>query len=114
MSIETYTRALQSDNPQKRRQAIVALGKSGDPHALKPLADAYKNESDPQLRELALKAGRHLRKELSSVEVEAEPAPSYSSAESSGGYTFSAGSSSASAGTYEPLYSSGNQAKSSA
>src|SRR5687768_8648079 len=104
MSIETYVKALKSDDPQKRRQAIVALGKSGDQRALKPLAETYKNDSDPQLRELALKAGRHLRKELAGSEPEPEPAPaSYSSGgNNSGGYMFiSDTSSGSSAGTYD-------------
>ncbi len=59
--LDTYLRQLHSDDPAQRRQAIVALANSRDPAALKPLAAVFKNDPDPAIRELALKAGRYLR-----------------------------------------------------
>ncbi|MEP0762760.1 MAG: hypothetical protein HRF48_08500 [Chloroflexota bacterium] len=59
--LDTYLRQLSSDDPAQRREAIVALANSRDPAALKPLAATFKNDPDPALRELALKAGRYLR-----------------------------------------------------
>ncbi|MCA9903160.1 MAG: hypothetical protein KC547_04830 [Anaerolineae bacterium] len=59
--IDTYVRQLKSNDAGRRREAIIALGKSNDPAALPPLAEVYKNDPEPALRDLALKAGRYLR-----------------------------------------------------
>ena len=59
---------LTSSDPQVRRQAIIALGKSGDERALPLLARVYKSDSDPELRQLALKAGQHLKKQLAAAD----------------------------------------------
>ncbi len=58
---DQYLEQLASPDVSERRQAIIALGKSADPRALAPLANIYKNDPDPTLRELALKAGRYLK-----------------------------------------------------
>ncbi|MCC6614857.1 MAG: hypothetical protein IT320_15355 [Anaerolineae bacterium] len=63
--IEVYLQQLKSKDAARRREAIVALGKSNDPAALQPLADIYRNDPDPALRDLALKAGRYLRQHMS-------------------------------------------------
>ncbi len=55
---------LKSSDPTVRRQAIVKLGKSLDERALPLLAGVYRSDPDPELRELALKAGKHIRKHL--------------------------------------------------
>lgn len=73
-SIDRHLKLLQSQDVEKRKQAIVALGKSGNRAALKPLSQVYKTDSDPTLRELALKAGKHLQKSLTAEEEE-EAAP---------------------------------------
>ncbi|NJL94502.1 MAG: HEAT repeat domain-containing protein [Anaerolineae bacterium] len=65
MSIESYLKQLKSTDANQRKAAIVALGKSGDPRALKPLAHIHKNDPDPALRELALRAGRYIQKQAS-------------------------------------------------
>ncbi len=59
--IEDYLEQLKSADPVQRRQAIIALGKSGDERALRPLAALIKTDPDPVLRELALRAGKHIR-----------------------------------------------------
>jgi hypothetical protein len=61
--INRYIEQLRSSDPKVRREAIIALGKSHDAAALRPLADVYRTDSDPSLRELALKAGRYLRQQ---------------------------------------------------
>ena len=68
-----YLEMLQSSDPAQRRKAIIALGKSGDKRALKPLGKAYKTDPDESLRQLALKAGRHIQKTAGDV-----PAPAVS------------------------------------
>jgi hypothetical protein len=58
---------LKSRDPTVRRQAIVRLGKSLDERALPLLAGVYRGDPDPELRELALKAGKHIRKHLAAL-----------------------------------------------
>lgn len=53
---------LKSADAAERREAIIGLGKLADPRALSHLAQVYKTDSDPALRELAAKAGRHINK----------------------------------------------------
>ena len=62
---------LQSSDPAQRRQAIIALGKSADKRALKPLGQVYKTDPDESLRQLALKAGRHIQKTTSAADEDA-------------------------------------------
>lgn len=62
--MQRYLTMLQSSDVNQRKQAIIALGKSGDKLALSPLAKIYRTDPDPALRELALKAGRHIQKQL--------------------------------------------------
>lgn len=52
---------LRSADPEVRRRAIIALGRSKDPSALGELANIYRNDPDPALRELAKKAGRYIQ-----------------------------------------------------
>lgn len=61
--IDTFVKQLKSNDAARRREAIIALGKSNDRAALQPLAEVYKNDPEPALRELALKAGRYLRQQ---------------------------------------------------
>lgn len=64
---DQYLAQLSSPDVAQRREAIIALGKSGDTRALTPLANIYKSDPDPALRELALKAGRYLKGATTSV-----------------------------------------------
>ncbi len=57
---------LRSADPTKRRKAIVYLARSGDEKAVKALGWSYKNDPDPELRELARKGGLALKKQLGS------------------------------------------------
>jgi len=58
--LQHYIQLSKHPDAAKRREAIIALGKSGDNRALKPLAAAYKTETDAALRDLINKAGRKL------------------------------------------------------
>jgi hypothetical protein len=70
---ERHIQQLQDPNSAKRREAIIGLGKLGDTRAIKPLASLYKSETDPALRDLVAKAGKHLQA-LEKQEM-ATPAP---------------------------------------
>ena len=52
---------LTSPDVADRRQAVIGLGNSGEERALQVLAIVYKHDPDPALRDLAFKAGRHIK-----------------------------------------------------
>jgi len=58
---DQYIQQLASQDVAERRQAIIALGNAGNPQALPTLANVYRTDPDPALRELALKAGRYIK-----------------------------------------------------
>lgn len=66
--IDQFVQQLQSPDPQQRRQAIIALGKSKDPAALKHLAQIFRNDPEPELRDLAKRAGQHIRQAVNAVD----------------------------------------------
>jgi hypothetical protein len=74
--INQYVQQLRSSDARIRREAIIALGKSNDPSALAPLAEIYRSDPDPTLRDLALKAGRFLKQQVGQVATPAQAAPS--------------------------------------
>lgn len=65
--INQHLQQLRSKDVSARREAIIALGRSNDPAALKPLAEIYRSDPDPSLRDLALKAGRYLKQQMGEV-----------------------------------------------
>ena len=88
--IDSLIRQLQDPNLDVRRHTILALGRSKNPDALKPLAAIVKGDPDPELRELARKAGQYIRQQtqqqtrphvspftVSPEEAEYEPEPEY-------------------------------------
>lgn len=52
---------LNSSDPAVRREAIIALGRSKNPKALPLLRQIYDSDPVPALRDLALRAARHIR-----------------------------------------------------
>ncbi len=76
MLVDAHTlRLLKSDDPKQRRQAIVALAESRDPSALKHLAIVARTDLNPKLRELAVRAHKHLKETLEfASQVSATPA----------------------------------------
>ncbi len=67
---------LNSPDPGARRQAIIALGRAADPRALSALGSVYRNDPLPELRELALKAGRYIRQHQQNRQPPPQPQPS--------------------------------------
>lgn len=61
--IEPFLAQLHSPDPLQRRQAIIALGRAKDPRALSALAEVYRTDPVPELREMALKAGRYIKQQ---------------------------------------------------
>jgi hypothetical protein len=72
--IDELVQQLQSADPEQRRQAIIALGKSRDPTALQHLAQVYRTDPEPGLRDLAQRAGRHLRDAMNAANLTPPPA----------------------------------------
>lgn len=52
---------LHSLDPAERRQAIIRLANDRNPESLPLLASVYRSDPVPELRDLALKAGRYIR-----------------------------------------------------
>ena len=73
--LEDLIDQLQSSDPAERRQAIIALGRGKNPGALPALEDASRNDPDPELRELARKAGAFIRQQTGNTIQSAMSAP---------------------------------------
>lgn len=54
--------ALRSGDPDERKKAVTALGRSLDPEVLPILAKVYRNDPDDGVREMARKAGAYIRR----------------------------------------------------
>ena len=52
---------LRHPSAQKRIEAVRALVKADHPHALDLLRDAYRQETDPDVKEIIKRAGNYLR-----------------------------------------------------
>ncbi|MBK8035424.1 MAG: HEAT repeat domain-containing protein [Chloroflexi bacterium] len=59
--LDQLIRQLDDADPARRKQAVIALGKSRDASALKPLANVYRSDPEPEIRELARKAGVYIK-----------------------------------------------------
>ncbi len=82
--IDELMQQLHDPDAAVRRQAIIALGRTKDPAALKGLAEIVRGDPDLQLRELARKAGLYIRQQAQlqtqqSPLDQAPPAPRKSS-----------------------------------
>lgn len=55
-------RALKSPDPEERKKGIKALARTGEREALRYLATIYKEDSDPEVRQLALDGGKHIKR----------------------------------------------------
>lgn len=53
---------LDSDDPDDRLFAVKAMAKSKDPEYLQYLAIVYRTDNDPDVKEMALKAGKYIKK----------------------------------------------------
>lgn len=73
--IDQLIAQLKHRDPERRRQAIIALGKSRNMTAIRPLAEVFKNDPSPELRELARKAAQYIRAQNSDSAAPAPPPP---------------------------------------
>ncbi len=54
---------IESPDPKDRKRAIKLLAQDGSQDAIKVLAQLYKQETDPDIKELAVKAGQYIKKQ---------------------------------------------------
>lgn len=54
--------SLRSKDPEERKKGVRALAQTGDKEALRYLATIYKQDSDEGVRQLALDAGKHIKR----------------------------------------------------
>jgi hypothetical protein len=54
-------------NPEERKRAVKLLAQTANTESLPYLADLYKNDPDAEVRELALKAGRYIKKQTGTL-----------------------------------------------
>jgi hypothetical protein len=71
------TQLLNSSDVQDRKKAVRLLAQTGTQEALRVLAGVYKNDPDPEVKQLALKAGKHIKtQEVPAINVpQAAPEP---------------------------------------
>lgn len=67
METEKLIAYLKHPDREIRRKAILQLAKSEDRRALPALGEVYKSDADPELRDLALKAGRYLKEQTKTM-----------------------------------------------
>ena len=60
--------ALKSRDPEERKKAVRALAQTQTTESLRYLATIYKKDPDASVRELAIKAGRHIKKSRAAVD----------------------------------------------
>ena len=85
--MEDLLASLKSSDVQRRRLAIIALGKTKNPAALKALGEVYKTDPDPDLRQLALEAGKYIRQHASQAAPPPPPSQSRPPSQPSAFYT---------------------------
>ncbi len=54
--------SLRSKDPEERKKGVKALAQTGEREALRYLATIYKQDPDPGVRQLALDAGKHVKR----------------------------------------------------
>jgi HEAT repeat protein len=58
---------LNDPDPSVRKKAVIALGKTQDQDALPYLATVYKKDRDPEIRQLAKKAGVYIKQQTADI-----------------------------------------------
>lgn len=77
---EQLLQQLNHPDAERRKQAITALAKTKDRAALRHLAAVFKSDADPDVRELARKAGLYIQKHNAATAVVPAPVSVYDSA----------------------------------
>ncbi|MBN1679740.1 MAG: HEAT repeat domain-containing protein [Anaerolineae bacterium] len=62
--LDDIIKRLDDPDPSVRRQAAIELANLRNPAALKPLAYVFRHDPDPDVQEVALKAGQYIRKHM--------------------------------------------------
>jgi hypothetical protein len=78
--IDRWIEQLNASDPELRREAIVALGRSKNPDALHYLAAIFRTDPEPELRELARKAGAYIQQQQNAAPTPPPPAQTNQSA----------------------------------
>ncbi len=73
--IDQWIQQLNASDPELRREAVLALGRSKDPAALRYLAAIFRTDPEPELRELARKAGVYIQQQQNSPAERTAPPP---------------------------------------
>lgn len=55
-------KSLKSSDPEDRKKGVKALARTGEREALRYLATIYKEDPDPEVRQLALDGGKHVKR----------------------------------------------------
>lgn len=77
--LESYIDQLNDRDPQRRREAIVALGRSRSLAAIPHLSRVFREDPDAELRELARRAATYIRQNNADVGASTEALPGRSS-----------------------------------
>lgn len=78
MAVDTrILKQIKHSDPQQRRKAIIALADSRDMAAIKPLEEIAQGDPEPKLRDLALKAQKHLKEQMEKMAAFAANPESY-------------------------------------
>ena len=76
---DAYVDQLNDRDPQRRREAIIALGRSKNLAAIPHLSKVFREDPDNELRELARKAATYIRQNNPDVGASTEVLPGRSS-----------------------------------
>jgi HEAT repeat protein len=71
---------LRSKNPDDRKQAIRELAQLRDREVLRYLATVYKEDPDAEVRDMAIRAGKYVKKQLEAGEWTTDPVSSTANA----------------------------------
>jgi len=66
---------MESANPQDRKKAIRMLAQVGGKESLRYLGLMYKQDDDPEVKDLAIQAGKLIKKQETEAAVASTPAP---------------------------------------
>lgn len=67
---ETIYNLIESPDPKDRKRAVKMLAQDGSQEAIKVLSQLYKQETDPEIKDLAVKAGQYIKKQQQAAKWE--------------------------------------------
>ena len=81
---DQYLQRYHAGSTNQRRSAIIKLGKSGDPRGLPILEQIADNDVDATLRDLAVKALRHIEAQQQAAQIASNAISNSNSVSSAG------------------------------